>query len=99
MRNRRLTRPIDKKSLDFYRVIELSKPLARLVMKELPATNCYCPEQTHLNQEEFTYGNDIPAEFGLIDFREMFCGVQFYRSHARLLNGFKDKVCEQECEE
>jgi len=95
MRIQRLTRPVEHKSLDLYRVVELGRPLAQLVIKELLAINRYCLEQEHLHHDEFTYDNDSPVK--IADFtrvREIPCGIQFHRSHTRLVNSFKHKVCE-----
>jgi len=48
-----LTRFVVRKSLDLYRVMELSRPLARVAIIELSAINRYCPEQTLLQNEDF----------------------------------------------
>jgi len=60
MGSQRHTRSIVPKGLDLYRVLKL-RPLVQYAQKNLPATSCYCPEQTHLPNEDFTYRNDTPV--------------------------------------
>jgi hypothetical protein len=101
MGSQRHTRFIVPKGFDLYRVMKFS-PLIQLVIKNLPATNCYCPEQTHLQNEDFTYRNDTPVRIiglGTKGIGQLAGGKQFQRSHTRLVKGFKHEVYEQDCEE
>jgi hypothetical protein len=60
MGSQRHTRFIVPNGLDLYCVLKLGL-LVQHVNKNLPATSCYCPEQTHLQNEDFTYRNDTPV--------------------------------------
>jgi hypothetical protein len=49
MGSQRHTDLIAPKGLDLYRVMKL-RPLVQCAVKDLPATSCYCPEQTHITK-------------------------------------------------
>lgn len=60
MGSQRHTRFIIPKGPDLDRIMEI-RHLVQHVEKNLPETSRYCPEQTHLQSEDFTYRNDAPV--------------------------------------
>ena len=76
--------------------------LVQYINENLPATSCYCPEQTHFQNEDSTYRNDTPVNIIGLQKKgigQRARGKRFLRSHTRLVNRFKHEVCEQDCEE
>jgi hypothetical protein len=60
--------------------------------------SCYFPEETYLQNRDFTYSNDTPIPTRNVS-AKLPCGIYFLGHHTCLLNRFKHKVGERECEE
>lgn len=86
-------------SVDIYRVLKFRVVAKRIVSSKLQMANCYCPEQTYLQNRYFTYGNDTPIPINNVYGSVWGCSIHFLGCPTCLLNRFKHEVGVRECEE